>query len=199
MTDKDIMIIKQALQGQSIKDLDDFKCKLEIVIISMQDATFIAEWNTQKIVEDQFMEKCSNSITWHLLLKKINPLINPGIIKSLPINNNTYKLAFRQALYCSVILQLYVALVYNREILNRVMKVSPDNSTSVNNLRELLSCNYLRHMRNSLAHGSFSIFAGGICFIDKDKKGEEHKVMATPSFLEYISSWLNLIILQAMK
>ena len=194
-TPKDILIFEQAMTEQSISDLADFKDRLERQIANMQDVKFIAEWNDLEINEDQFLEKSVNSISWHLLLQEIDPTKNPNILDAFPTYDKMpYTSKFGIALRGSLILQLYVALVYNREILWRIIHKNSDILKSVQYLKDLLGCSYLRHMRNSLAHGSFTIFAGGICFNDRDKS-----IAATPSLLEHLASWLNLIILQAMK
>lgn len=194
----EMKIIQTALSEESLNELNEFKQLLKRVIATMQNKALIIEWNTVSINETQFLEKCSNSISWHLLLQSLNPLIHPNILETFPSIENVPKtLLIRQSLYASIIFQLYLSLIYNREILIRIIKkdIRKDHQQeSINNLKGLLNCDYIRHMRNSLAHGSFELFFGGICFYDREKA-----ITATYSMLERLASWLNLITLQCMK
>jgi hypothetical protein len=192
----DVDMVLEALDEQRIADLGIFKQSLEALTNNMQDFTFISEWKANLINESDFLEKCSNSITWHLLLQSLNPRHNPAVLTWMSVDENTPQfelLAFRQALYGSMIMQLYVALIHNREILARIVKTISSKSETIRQLEILLSCDYVRHMRNSLAHGDYLIFSGGVIFND-----QKNSVAAPSSLIEDLSTWLNLIMLQVM-
>jgi hypothetical protein len=95
----------------------------------------------------------------------------------------------------SLVMRLYIALVYMREgILNSLISQGARNgSRCCQQIRRLLNCDYLRHIRNALSHGTFSSCFAGLVFCD-----ENSVVIATPSFLNWLSRWIMLINLQAM-
>lgn len=95
----------------------------------------------------------------------------------------------------SLVLRLYIALVYMREgVLNDLIAASARaGGPCSGRVRKLLNCDYLRRIRNALSHGSFAACIAGIVFSDDDGS-----VVATPGFLNWLSTWLMLIQLQAL-
>lgn len=95
----------------------------------------------------------------------------------------------------ALVLQLYISLVYMREgVLNRVISQSARNgSQCCQQIRKLLNCDYIRKMRNALSHGTISPCLAGLIFRD-----EASSIVATPSFLSWLSTWIMLINLQAV-
>jgi hypothetical protein len=95
----------------------------------------------------------------------------------------------------SLVLRLYVALVYMREgaltelIDGGVLLRQP----CCGKVKKLLNCDYLRRIRNALSHGSFSEGVAGLVFRDKDGR-----IPATPGFLNWLCTWINLVQLQAL-
>jgi hypothetical protein len=54
---------------------------------------------------------------------------------------------------------------------------------------KLLKCDYVRHIRNSLAHSSFKSSVAGLYF--QDRNG--FKTISTPGFLNLLLSWIMVI------
>lgn len=57
---------------------------------------------------------------------------------------------------------------------------------------KLLRSDYVRHLRNALAHGSFERTFVGVSFQD-----DEVKIIATPGFLNHLATCISLAQLQA--
>jgi hypothetical protein len=95
----------------------------------------------------------------------------------------------------SLVMRLYIALVYMREgFLNDLISQAARNgSQCCQQIRKLLNCDYLRHIRNALSHGTFSSCVAGLVFHD-----EKNVVIATPGFLNWLSTLIMLINLQAI-
>lgn len=95
----------------------------------------------------------------------------------------------------SLVLRLYVALVYMREgaLNDLIAEGARAGQPCCGRVRKLLQCDYLRRLRNALAHGTFSSCIAGIAFRDDDGV-----VVATPGFLNWLCTWLMLIQLQVV-
>ena len=96
----------------------------------------------------------------------------------------------------SLVLRLYVALVYMREGVLRdlIRDGCRAGSPCCGRVNKLLDCDYVRRIRNALSHGSFSACVAGIVF--RDDRGV---VVGTPRFLSWLATWLMLIQLQALS
>ena len=101
----------------------------------------------------------------------------------------------QMAVHGSLVLRLYIALVYMREgVLNDLITASARSGGPCSGrVKKLLNCDYLRRMRNALSHGSFRPCIAGIVFSDDDGS-----LVATPGFLNWLSTWLMLINLQTL-
>lgn len=95
----------------------------------------------------------------------------------------------------SLVLRLYLALVYMREgPLSRLVRLGAEAGKSCcSRVNKLLNTDYVRRIRNSLSHGSFSMSAAGVAFRD-----DNGIIVATPGFLGWLCTWLMLIQLQAL-
>lgn len=95
----------------------------------------------------------------------------------------------------SLVMRLYIALVYMREgVLNRLISQGArDGSHCCQQIHRLLNSDYLRRIRNALSHGTFSSCVAGLVFRD-----DNGAVVATPGFLNWLSTQIMLINLQAM-
>jgi hypothetical protein len=96
----------------------------------------------------------------------------------------------------SLILRLYVALVYMREgIMNDLInKTSRAGNPCAGRAMKLLNSDYVRHIRNSLSHGTFSTSIAGIVFRDEDVV-----IFATPRFMNWLCAILNLIHVRVLS
>ena len=104
-------------------------------------------------------------------------------------------LKVQMSVHGSLVLRLYVALVYMREgvLADLISESSRAGGQCSNRVKKLLRSDYVRHIRNALSHGSFSPCVAGIVFRD-----EGAKIVATPGFLNWLCTWLMLIQLQAL-
>ncbi|MCK6450126.1 MAG: hypothetical protein L6R19_04575 [Alphaproteobacteria bacterium] len=95
----------------------------------------------------------------------------------------------------SLVLRLYIALVYMREgVLAELIAASARaGGPCSGQIRRLLASDFVRRVRNALSHGSFSPCVAGLVFRDDDGA-----VVATPGMLNWLCTWLNLIQLQAL-
>ena len=96
----------------------------------------------------------------------------------------------------SLVLRLYVALVYMREgvLSSRIAHGARSGNPCCGRVSKLLNSDYVRRIRNALSHGSFSSCVAGIVFRD-----DNGLVVATPGFLGWLCTWLMLIQLQALS
>ena len=101
----------------------------------------------------------------------------------------------RLTLHGSLVLRLYVALVYIREgrLSELIAAGKKAGLPCCGRVSKLLNCDYVRRIRNALGHGTFSSTIAGMAF--RDDKGT---IVASPGFLNQISTWLMLIQLQAV-
>ena len=95
----------------------------------------------------------------------------------------------------SLVLRLYIALVYMREgVLAELIAASARaGGPCSNQVKKLLSLDFVRRVRNALSHGTFSPCLAGLVF--RDERGA---IVATPGFLSWLCTWLMLIQLQAL-
>ena len=95
----------------------------------------------------------------------------------------------------SLVLRLYLALVYMREgvLSTRIAHGARSGMPCCGRVSKLLNSDYVRRMRNALSHGTFSSCAAGIAF--RDDKGT---IVATPGFMSWLCTWLMLIQLQGL-
>lgn len=95
----------------------------------------------------------------------------------------------------SLVMRLYLALVYMREgvLSNRIAHGTRSGLPCCGRVSKLLNSDYVRRIRNALSHGSFSSCVAGIAF--RDDKGA---IVATPGFMNWLCTSLMLIQLQGL-
>lgn len=99
----------------------------------------------------------------------------------------------------SLVLQLYIALVYMRHgpLAELVREGARARKPCCGRVIKLLDLDFVRRVRNALSHGSFSACCAGIIFQDKDTETGSH-LAATPGFLRRLCDVLMLVDLQAV-
>ena len=95
----------------------------------------------------------------------------------------------------SLVLRLYMALVYMREgrLSDLIAAGVRARLPCCGRVSKLLNCDYVRRIRNALGHGTFSSTIAGMAFRD-----DNGTIVATPGFLNLLCTWLMLIQLQAL-
>jgi hypothetical protein len=147
-------------------------------------------------VSDRQIEELSNGVFWFALASTLDQ--RAGEIPRTPFDeqiNLPLPLKVRLTVGGSLVLRLYVALVYVREgpLSDFIARGARAGNPCCVQVKKLLNCDYVRHMRNALSHGSFCLCIAGITFRD-----DNHIVVATPGFLNWLCTWLMLIQLQAL-
>ena len=141
-------------------------------------------------------EDLSCGVFWFALASSLDG--RDGAIPATPFDKNVdlpLPVKLKIAVEGSLVLRLYVALVYMREgVLSQLVAQSARAGGRCSGMvRKLLSSDYVRRIRNAPSHGSFSSCIAGIAFRD-----DGGVVVATPGFLNWLSTWLTLIQLQAL-
>jgi hypothetical protein len=148
-----------------------------------------------ELSKQEFEELCSG-VLWFSLAASLDK--REGGMPVTPFDDKIpipMGLNVRLTVEGSLVMRLYISLVYMREgVLNRVISQGARNgSQCCQQIRKLLKCDYVRRIRNALSHGTFSPCVAGLIF--RDDKGS---ILATPSFLEWLSMWIMLINLQSV-
>jgi hypothetical protein len=95
----------------------------------------------------------------------------------------------------SLVLRLYLALVYMREgvLSMSIAHGARSGLPCCGRVIKLLNSDYVRRIRNALSHGTFSSCAAGIAFRD-----DNGTIVATPGFMSWLCQWLMLVQLQGL-
>jgi hypothetical protein len=141
-------------------------------------------------------EQLSSGVFWFALAASLD-----SREKGLPVTpfdetiDLPLPLKVQMTVHGSLVLRLYVALVYMREgiLADLINESSRVGGQCLDRVKKLLNCDYVRRIRNALSHGSFSTCIAGIVF--RDDRGA---IVATPGFLSWLGTWLMLIQLQAL-
>jgi hypothetical protein len=151
-------------------------------------------------VSERQFEELSNGVFWFSLAASTDVGQRPPAAN--PFGSETVDLPpmikAKLTVEGPLILRLYVALVYIREgvlkgLIGQGVRAGGQCCKQVD---RLLRCDYVRRIRNGLAHGSFSSCVAGIVFRDINDSGKT--LVATPGFLSQLGTWLMLIQLQAL-
>lgn len=148
-------------------------------------------------VHDRDFEQLSSGVFWFVLAASLDR--RQGSLPTTPIDAQLdlpLPLKIRMSVHGSLVLRLYVALVYMREgpLHEMIEQGARARHQCCGRVRRLLDCDYLRRIRNALAHGSFSATAVGIAFRD-----DSGTLIASPGFLSWLCTWLMLIQLQGLS
>jgi hypothetical protein len=148
-------------------------------------------------VHDRDFEQLSSGVFWFGLAASLDR--RQGGMPTTPMDAQVdlpLPLRIRMSVHGSLVLRLYVALVYMREgpLHEMIERGARARNPCCGRVRRLLDCDYLRRIRNALAHGSFSATAVGIAFRD-----DSGTLIASPDFLGWLCIWLMLIQLQGLS
>jgi hypothetical protein len=142
------------------------------------------------------IQRLSSGVFWFALAASLDerkdglpvtPVAGPADVQ-LPIK-------VQMTVHGSLVLRLYIALVYMREgvLSDMIGESARGGGPCSGRVRKLLNSDYVRRIRNALSHGSFSACIAGLVFRD-----EHGAIVATPGFLQWLGMWLMLIQLQAL-
>jgi len=142
------------------------------------------------------LEQLSSGVLWFAMAASLDP--RERDLPVTPLDGRTdlpLALKVRFAVEGSLVLRLYVALVYMREgvLADLIHNSATAGGECSAQVRRLLNSDYVRRIRNALSHGTFSACIAGIAFRD-----EHGTVVATPGFLGWLCTSLTLIQLKAL-
>lgn len=148
------------------------------------------------LTSDRQFEELSSGVFWLALASSLDR--RDGEIPITPFDRQLdlpLPVKVRMTVQGSLVLRLYVALVYMREgtLADLIGRGARDGNPCCGQVRKLLNADYVRRIRNALSHGSFSSCIAGIAFRD-----DQGVLVATPGFMNWLNTWLMLIQLQVL-
>ncbi len=178
---------------EAIRKHSECKDLLDSVANALTDAKFMEELN-QSILSSSEPERehLSNGMFWHYLANTLDPKASQSLGIDIPMPKSLSKISQHiLRLHGSLIFRLYITLVYMKEgPLIKMLKTTAINKQPIaQKANKLLRCDYIRHLRNALAHSTFEPTICGIYFKDEDK----FEVIASPAFLASLSTWIMLL------
>lgn len=194
---EDISLIERICTNQdTIRKYKECKGLLEDIANLLGDSKFMDEINNSILSStDLEKEHLTNGLFWHYLATTINPQVAKSLEIQIPfpkeLTEVQQKLLKMQG---SIIFRLYITLVYMKEgPLTKILKETAVNRKPISQkANKLLRCDYVRHIRNALSHSTFESTSFGIYFKDEDK----FEAVASPYFLDSLTTWIMLLNLQ---
>ncbi|MFZ0311735.1 MAG: hypothetical protein WAL85_03400 [Candidatus Korobacteraceae bacterium] len=194
----ELQLLRRALDDTRLqRQFDQCRRIVEDLAGELTREEFLREVSATNWNSVDHFDQLSNGVFWFSLASSLDRRANGDPILPAALEGLELPLPIRVRLTVvgSLVLRLYIALVYMREgalaaIIDEGARLQKPCCGKV---KKLLNCDYLRHIRNALSHGSFSPSVIGLVFADSDRA-----VLATPGFLNWLSTWINLIQLQAL-
>jgi hypothetical protein len=189
-------IMRCALADSNLREaFDECQQIIEDLATRLTTKELVSDLGGVNLTKQDF-EELYSGVLWFSLAASLDK--REGGLPVSPFDDNIpipMDINVRLTVEGSLVMRLYISLVYMREgVLNRVISQGARNrSQCCQQIRKLLNCDYVRRIRNALSHGTFSPCMAGLIFRD-----EASFIVATPSFLEWLSMWIMLINLQTM-
>jgi hypothetical protein len=170
---------------------DFVRCRdlIEKIAVSLSETSKFVEELDKVLIEIDINEnQLTNGISWYALASSLDPSGSKQSHAELLLPKEI-PLPFRHILQLqgSLIFRLFITLVYMKEgVIQDILQQG--NSSKLSTLilcRQLLNCDYIRHLRNALSHAYFDTNVGGIVFRDN-----EVWYGATPAFLDWLCTWV---------
>lgn len=198
---EDIILIERICNNSEVvKKHNECKELIEFVANSLGDSSFMSEINDSIIdCSNSDKEHLTNGMFWHYLGSVIDPKIGNELGINIPFPGELPQV--KQELLKvqgSLIFRLYITLVYMKEgpSVNLLNQTARNRKPIAQKVKKLLQCDYVRHLRNALSHSSFESTSFGIYFKDGDKGVVKFETVASPEFLNSLTTWIMLIHLQ---
>lgn len=170
---------------------DFVKCRdlVENIAVRLSESSKYVEELEKVLTEiDINVNHLTNGIFWYTLSSSLDPIESKQTHTELLLPKEI-PLPFRFMLQRqgSLIFRLYISFVYMKEgVIQDIFQQGNFSKLPILNLcRQLLNCDYIRHLRNALSHADFDTNVGGIVFRDN-----EVWYGATPGFLDWLSIWV---------
>ena len=197
LPETELDILRAALSDDvGRRQLRDCRAALEDLATRLTGEELLRELCGIPLPPGYGVEQLSSGVFWFALAASLD-----SREQGLPVTpldkaiNLPLSLKVQMTVHGSLVLRLYIALVYMREgvLADLISESSKAGGQCSARVRKLLNSNYVRRIRNALSHGSFSPCVAGIVFRD-----DHGAVVATPGFLNWLCTWLMLIQLQAL-
>jgi len=178
------------------RQLRDCRATLEDLATRLTGEELLQELSGIALPPGHGFEQLSSGVFWFALVASLD-----SRERGLPVTPLDDKIDLplsvkvQMVVHGSLVLRLYVALVYMREgvLADLISKSSRAGGQCSARVKKFLNSDYVRRIRNALSHGSFSTCVAGIVFRD-----DHGAFVATPGFLNWLCTWLMLIQLQAL-
>jgi len=197
VTENELDILRKALNDTALHQ-EFLACRaiLEDLATRLTREDLLKELMAIPLPSERAFEQLSSGVFWFALATSLDsrkdglPVTPLDRALDLPL-----PVRVQMTVQGSLVLRLYIALVYMREgvLSDLVATSSRAGGPCSARVWKLLNCDYVRRIRNALSHGSFSACVAGIVFSD-----DRGAIVATPGFLNWLSTWLMLIQLQAL-
>lgn len=195
----DLCPLRDAVKDTRLqRQFDECRRKVEELANVLSTEQLLREISILPSISADRFHQLANGVFWFSLAASLDTRDASGF-STLPSGLQSLSLPTSMKIQLTVagslVLRLYVALVYMREgTLTEIV----DNGALLHQpccvkVKKLLNSDYLRRIRNALSHGSFSQSIAGIVFEDEDGA-----IPATPGFLNWLCVWINLIQLQVL-
>ena len=186
---QDLNLLQLYLSNDTARrDFERCRDILEDIASALADSTtFLQELQNLNLQSEVPLDHLTNGIFWFSMASQLHPQdkTQPDNL-SLP---EQIPEPFRQSLQIQGVLvfKLYIGLVYMREgVLSDILAAgSAARMPTIGLCRKLLTCDYVRHLRNALSHADFSTCMAGIVFRDNG-----YMCIASPGFLDWLCIWL---------
>lgn len=193
----DIAVLQAAL-GDDVahRQLRECRALLDDLATRLTGEELLRELCGVPLPVGRSVEELSSGVFWFALAGSLDK--REGGLPVTPLDAKLdlpLPLKVQMTVQGSLVLRLYVALVYIREgvLADLIGASARAGGPCSGRVRKLLNSDFVRRMRNALSHGSFSPCVAGLVFRDDDGA-----VVATPGFLNWLCTWLMLIQLQAL-
>jgi hypothetical protein len=190
-------LLREAVSDGALRrQFQDCRAILEDLATRLTSGELLQELHGIPLPSDEAFQQLSSGVFWFALACSLD--VRKEGLPATPLDGTIslpLPVKVQMAVHGSLVLRLYIALVYMREgVLNDLITESARaGGPCSGRVRKLLNSDYVRRIRNALSHGSFSASIAGIVFRD-----DHGAVVGTPGFLSWLGTWLMLIQLQAL-
>lgn len=170
---------------------------VDSLMTAMAGDALLRELSEGSCLTNAQFDRLTAGSLWHSVMGSLDERDAAGLPISPPPFSELeipLKVRFQMTVFGSLVLRLYIALVFIREgdLATLAAEAARARKPVSGSLQKLLRSDFVRHIRNSLAHGTFEQVIVGIRFAD-----ETTIIIATPGFLNHLTTCLSLAQLQA--
>jgi hypothetical protein len=170
---------------------------LDSLLTAMSGNALLVELSAGPRLTNVQFDRLTAGPLWYSLVSSLDKR-DPGGLPAPPPPFSglelPFKARFQMTVFGSLVLKLYTSLVFIREgdLAKLTAEAARERKPVSGRLQKLLRSDFVRHIRNSLAHGTFEQVIVGIRFSDGDTI-----ITATPGFLDHLATCLSVAGLQA--